>query len=1240
MPIHTSRRRALLQTVALAGAALAASGAAPALADDVVTYADGEERTAPLVLTDDTGLDVPAGEAEQSGDISESGGSWGVEKTGDGVLILSGDNSYSGGTTFSGGVAQVSATENLGSQYEGLTFNGGTLRVTDGFPAFRNIIVTEAGGTVDVAEGANFLTAYSLSGSGDLRKTGDGSYQILTSGGQTYSGTLIADEGILNLNFVNLPDANLIVNAGGVVTTGALEIARLSGDGSLVVLGNDVSVNFTGESEFSGVISGDGGVSKFGDGVLILSGDNTYRGNTSVSAGVLRIGSDSNLGDEDAGVSLRGGVVELTDSITSTRQWWFYDGAVDTAEGTTSTLTNVGGYLAKQGKGRLVAESSNLTGASVYDGVLEFATLDAFGPHLGFFGGTIALTGDGFSDGNNYIGEAGGTLDIAEGATLEVAGTFRGEGNLTKAGGGTLLLGPTGYQGDTTIDDGVLIVSGGNVLSDTSAVTIGADGTFHLDSDETIGSLFGDGAVTLGKPGVVIVPTFLSVGAGDYAGSVSGEGGLIKVGDGVLVLSGVNTGWAITIEDGVVTAASDDALGSGRSVFGNGVVSIRSDATLDYADGVTIENGLYLGQPGAILNQSGGVATQAGNIESFGSTGSFVKTGDGLLILAGGSDLTGETRLLEGALGLDHPFALGNTVLTAADGTAVWYADGADVDNAINLEGAVQLTVDAGAVAEQAGVVTGAGGVTKTGMGTLILSGDSDFAMPFVIAAGAGVVNGSIAADVQTAQGAVLGGSGQVGALTADGTVAPGNSIGVLTVAGDATLGASSTYQAEIAADGTSDLLAVGGVATLEGGRLQLVMLDSPGAYLADQTYTLLTAAGGVDGAFGDIVSPSILLAMDLSYGPTAVTVDVSLSEFPNLAATGNQAAAGAGLQQFAPSGDGLTVLDSLFPLDQAGVQGAFDSASGEAHASFRLATAQASELFQTALMARVAPLSAETGAGTAVWASGMGEDGSVDADGNAADLDHSLTGLALGAEVGGPAGGGALRAGAAVGMLDGEASVDARASEADIGAWQIGAYGAWQAGGLRLSGAASYGQAEIESTRDIAWAGLARTATADRDADMIAGVLEASWSLTGGANGFDIAPLALIDYVGGEADAVTESGADSLDLELEAMDYDRLEAGLGLAVGLRGETFAFDARAAYRERLDGEMPEQTLAFSGAPGAGFTVAGPDTGSSRVTAGVGVSAAIAQNLTISARYDGSFASDAEAHQGSIDLGWRF
>ena len=207
-------------------------------------------------------------------------GTGAVNQIGTGTTVLTGLNSYGGGTTISGGTLSVSVDNNLGLATGGLTFNGGVLQVTG--TSFngtsRAITWGAAGGGFDIANGVNsFTVGQTLAGSGPLSKLGAGSL-ILTANNSYAGGTTISG-------------GTLMLGNGG--TSGGI-VGDVTNDGTLAFNRSDAVT-------FAGVISGSGAVNQVGTGATVLTGDNSYAGGTTIAAGTLQLGdggtSGSILGD-------------------------------------------------------------------------------------------------------------------------------------------------------------------------------------------------------------------------------------------------------------------------------------------------------------------------------------------------------------------------------------------------------------------------------------------------------------------------------------------------------------------------------------------------------------------------------------------------------------------------------------------------------------------------------------------------------------------------------------------------------------------------------------------------------------------------------------------------------------------------------------------------------------------------------------------------------------------------------
>ncbi len=307
--------------------------------------------------------------------------------------------------------------------------------------------------------------------------------------------------------------------------------------------------------------------------------------------------------------------------------------------------------------------------------------------------------------------------------------------------------------------------------------------------------------------------------------------------------------------------------------------------------------------------------------------------------------------------------------------------------------------------------ISGPGGLTLQGSGTLVLAGDDTFTGGVNVQGGALGVTGSLLGPLSVSPGAafVLGDTGVfTGVLTNDGsvdnegvmtgtfagsgafansgflsgvgsfgsldllpgsTIALGNSIGAIQVADNLTVAAGATYQVKVAED-SADQIEVGGTATLSGGAVAASMLGA--SVEVGHAYPILVAAGGVNGAFANVSIDNLpFLQPLLSYDADDVFLTLARNgvSYASLATTPNQVAvadaAGAG-----PAGSGLDL--ALDVQSATGAPRAFDALSGEVYASAETAMLNDSLYLREALLARMRQASFAGASGpTAALASG-----------------------------------------------------------------------------------------------------------------------------------------------------------------------------------------------------------------------------------------------------------------------------
>lgn len=244
--------------------------------------------------------------------------------------------------------------------------------------------------------------------------------------------------------------------------------------------------------------------------------------------------------------------------------------------------------------------------------------------------------------------------------------------------------------------------------------------------------------------------------------------------------------------------------------------------------------------------------------------------------------------------------------------------------------------------------------LNKYGEGILTIAGNASYTGDTTIFGGTLAVNGSITSKVIVNAGGTLAGTGTIAALVSNGgVVAPGSSIGTLTVTGDAAFG-PGVYQVEVDPHGNSDRIVVGGTVNLTGAVLRV--LAPNGNYAPSTQYVVIdkTSGGPVTGTFAKVTTNSIFLKPRVAYdggvGSNDVVLTLAAVPFSNVADTRNQKAVATALDQgaFGP------LAQSIFFQTAAGARAAFDALSGEIHATLPGVLADDSRYVREAVLGRL----------------------------------------------------------------------------------------------------------------------------------------------------------------------------------------------------------------------------------------------------------------------------------------------
>jgi len=231
--------------------------------------------------------------------------------------VLSGTNTYSGGTTVSAGTLSVASDANLGDAAGGITLAGGSLAFTSGFTTLGSgrtlTAAANTSSTLDIGTGLTVAFDGAVTGSGNLDKTGAG--QLTLGNASTgYTGGFTISAGTVELTaagaFANATvtqtGGTLLLNPAGGGTD--VDVPDFGGEGGEVSIVSGKKANFGGggNRQYRGRIRGQGGLKKSGSGQLTLDQINDYAGATEVTAGILEIASGGAL-SETSGVSIANG---------------------------------------------------------------------------------------------------------------------------------------------------------------------------------------------------------------------------------------------------------------------------------------------------------------------------------------------------------------------------------------------------------------------------------------------------------------------------------------------------------------------------------------------------------------------------------------------------------------------------------------------------------------------------------------------------------------------------------------------------------------------------------------------------------------------------------------------------------------------------------------------------------------------------------------------------------------------
>ncbi len=880
--VHTDKIETPIQIQGNAGtAAFTANSAADSLLllSGAVTGVSTTGSTTTLTLNgSNTGSNEITGVIGDGG----NGGRLAITKDGAGTWVLNGTNLYSGNTAVSGGRLLIARTSALGTGVVTVASGANLQFFTLGDSTFTNAIKLNGAGTGAGTEGAltsgsvgtNFLTGlvslegntriisntgnldisntgtilgsgYNLAlggganmevrsvigtGGGTLTKDGNGVVTLHNS--STYTGATEVKAGVLNVR----ADTALGTAAGGVTVSATAPLgAALELQGNITIGNEALNIGGTGVSSAGALRS--------------VSGDNTYGGLLTLSA-TTRINSDAgtltlsnginrdntvpvgyNLTVGGSGNTTINGIINTDTTITVD------DGFGDIA------VTTYAGTLTKDGSGTLTLTRANAyTGSTlVSTGVLNIQHATALGT------------------------SAGGTA-VTSGAVLQI------QGGITVGAEALAISGNTGIA----VNGALRSISGNNTYG--GVLTLAGNTRINSDADtltlSATNSITGAGILGFGGAGNGVVDGAITTGASN----------LLKDGSGTWTLAGVNTYSGVTtIRDGVLSINSIKDANGTSSALGAPVDSTKGTIAIGY-------NALS-----AQLRYTGGAQNTNRVINLAGTTGGATidQSGSGLLKFTSALTATGagaKTLTLQGSSSGSGEIAgeivngSGTTSITKA-GSGTWTLSGANTytgSTTINSGGTLQLgsggttgSLDPSSAIEDNGtltfnrsdtltqgthfssVISGTGNVIQLG-GTVVLNGENTYQGGTTVSGGTLKVNNTVGSGTGTGSvvigtGATLMGTGRMaGNVTVNGTHAPGNSVGIQTIDGDAQYtGATSLFEWELNTGAMGTRGSLGGAGGYDGVNVSgAVTGKSP---TADAIFKVVLLAGSYGDGFWSV---------------------------------------------------------------------------------------------------------------------------------------------------------------------------------------------------------------------------------------------------------------------------------------------------------------------------------------------------------------------------------------------------
>jgi autotransporter-associated beta strand protein len=587
-----------------------------------------------------------------------------VRIIGYGKVIFTAENTYTGNTVIENGELQIGDNQTLGS-------------ISSSSDIINN-------GSFTVNRSDNVIIENNITGPGTVADVGDGTV-VFQSGGRILD-INVDEEFILNIPTDTTITLSNVTGSGTLIFSGSGKVIidqNIDFTGKIIIGDVVLEFNSNGNLIFPNIIEGNAGIIKSGEGSVLLTGDNTYLGSTTISDGELHI-TNGSIPDGSEIINNSTLIITPTSDIIIPQ-----------------VISGTGNVeLDGSAKATFTGQNSYVGNTTIISGTFELSD-----------GGSIQNT-------SAIINNA--TFSIAYSSDIVFGQVISGSGDLSIGGTGKITLtGENTYGGDTIIESGKLEILDGNVIPSSSSIINNSELIFDTQTSMTISNqISGQGDVFISGEGKIV---FNAVNT--YGGTTNIQSGILELGEAGSILNSaiVNNG-TLNIKTLGETIINEPISGTGDLVI-DGPDKIILANTNNYSGTTTIESG-ELVIAGSISNSSNIINNSILTIASQNDL-SFSNeiSGTGNLVIDSNSTITFNT---------ENTYEGSTTILSGT----LKLADGGSILNSSQIINNSELSIAYSADTTFSQVISGSGNLEISGIGTITLGAANTYTGTTTISSG------------------------------------------------------------------------------------------------------------------------------------------------------------------------------------------------------------------------------------------------------------------------------------------------------------------------------------------------------------------------------------------------------------------------------------------------------------------------------------------------------------------------